>query len=525
MKEFGKPTDINISGKKVLRHANNVASLAGQQWVVWAPTGRPYPPRPKGVIIASHHTPFSEEGTGLAASSQDVATMPSEGETNLIDLDTICIPPAVGLQYSNETTEGDQATGSSFSATLLDTPLAGGDPTSVAVIAKLPEGDSDEPQGEDEAPLFASRSVDPQPLADVPVSTVPSLGDHKVDPDAPLVDVQGHSACESDSHPLIEIHNTGSELFCGPVPALMSSYNATSVQVKIDAETYGFLKNELEPELMAELTSNAQSHDLESSFGLHPFGGDGVSAGDQEYIPRGGDTGGKDENLPPGKIDFIDANLTPDEVLQEFHKLKETSGGLLDPEKMEPFLSYFGELSSRELERLESLKPKPKSSSKGGVRKKRMMAIRFPGQSASLPPHPLEEQYRKRMEAINRRLPEAPDLDNLSDSASDDEGGFPKLFNREEAVRMMLEKGLPKIFSSDEDEASSTMKESTGMLASDVQPQPLSGSVVSASDLPRPLITASPSTVAGVLASGMSDVFEWPDLMEKSEYSFQSSET
>ena len=542
-KEFGKPTDITISKKNLLSHAKSVASVTGQQWVVWAPTGRPYPPRPKKGISGSlhHRTAFSESGTEWAASSKptsgegeiNLIDFDSEGETNLIDLDTVCMPPTVDSQNAAETTEGAKAAATSFSATLLDTPLSCRDPTSVPIIAQSVEGDSDEPRGEDEVPLVASRSVDPQPLAELPVAVVPALGDLKVDADASLGDddIQGHSGSGSHPRPPIDDHHKGSsELSYASVPALISASEATVAPIKeipIVASTYGFLQKELEPELMAELTSNAHSHEVQSTFGLQPLG-DETRSGAQEFISKGReDVVGKDENLSPGKIDFIEANLTPDEVLQEFQKLKETSGGLLDPEKMEPFLSYFGELSSRELKRLES--EKPKKTSKGAMRKKRM-AIRFPGQSSgSLPPHPLDEQYRKSMEAINRRLPEAPDLDNLSDSNSDDEGGFPKLFNREEAVRMMLEKGLPKLFSSDEDEgSSSTLKESTEVLVSDVLPQPLSGSVVDASDLPRPLVTAGsealPPTVSSTLGSGM-EVSEWPDLMGKSEFNFQANET
>ena len=553
-KEFGKPTDINISKKKLLNHANSVASLTGQQWVVWAPTGRPYPPRPKRDVHDSHRVPFSEGGGELAASSKDVAHLPapseeeinlidfdsegetnlidldivpSAGETNLIDLDTVCMPPAVGSPHATEMTEGSQAAGSSFTATLLDTPLTGKDPTSVAIVAQpVVEGDSVEPQGEGEVPLVASRSVDPRPLAELPVAVIPALGDLRVDADASLGEMQGHVGSGSLPQPPAKDHRMGSELSCAPVPALISASESTAAreETPIVASAYEFLQKELEPELMAELTSNALGHEVESLLDVQPLGEE-LSSVDQESVPEGGEgTVGKDGNPPPEKIDFIEANLTPDEVLQEFHKLKDTSGGLLDPEKMEPFLSYFGELSSRELERLES--EKPKRASKGAMRKKRM-AIRFPGQSASLPPHPLEEQYRKSMEAINRRLPEAPNLDNLSDSNSDDEGGFPKLFNREEAVRMMLEKGLPKLFSSDEDEASSTIKESTEVVVPDVQPQPLSGSVVSESDVPRPLVATGsemlPSIVSGMLDSGM-EVSEWPNVMEKSEFNSQANE-
>ena len=108
--------------------------------------------------------------------------------------------------------------------------------------------------------------------------------------------------------------------------------------------------------------------------------------------------------------------MSPDQVLQELYRVKDSAGGVLNPTSMEPFLSYFGELSSRELERLESQEARlakplsPAPTSRGMQRKKRMMAIRFPGQE----PEPLDPELQRALDSI--QLPE------IRSDSSEDEG-------------------------------------------------------------------------------------------------------
>jgi hypothetical protein len=106
---------------------------------------------------------------------------------------------------------------------------------------------------------------------------------------------------------------------------------------------------------------------------------------------------------------------------------------------MDPFLSYFGELSSRELERLESQEakrvPKPLSPTptKGMLRKKRMMAIRFPGQESEVDP-----ELQKTLDSL-----QLPEVD--SDSSGDE--GDPSVpvqpLSRSELIEELMNRGDP----------------------------------------------------------------------------------
>ena len=188
----------------------------------------------------------------------------------------------------------------------------------------------------------------------------------------------------------------------------------------------------------------------------------------------------------PGEIDL---SRNPEEVLEEMRSLKEVSGGILTPEQMEPYLNFFGELSSRELDRLEALekgedkKSSPdgtrqsatnsrsstssgtsgggtSGSSVGGTKQKRQMAIRFPGpqQSSSLYSSSsssmdatYREQEQRSMQYLRDNLPAVPNLIPLSDSDSDSDGDCPVPLSRRDYIRTLLEKGLPKVFSTEEE--------------------------------------------------------------------------
>ena len=149
-------------------------------------------------------------------------------------------------------------------------------------------------------------------------------------------------------------------------------------------------------------------------------GGPGSGSGEvpvPPQLPAGGEGG----QSPP---DYLQSGLSPQQVLGEMQLLKERSGGVLRPEQMEPFLDYFGELSSRELDRIESLegegKPKNGSNKKGGGsgggggRAKRNMAIRFPSQ----------QQQSSSSQAVptgeSRKEPSGTEVDLSGSSTSDD---------------------------------------------------------------------------------------------------------
>lgn len=130
-----------------------------------------------------------------------------------------------------------------------------------------------------------------------------------------------------------------------------------------------------------------------------------------------------------GAVDFLQSGLDPDQVLDQMQKLKEVSGGILTLDQMDPFLDYFGEISSRELDRIEALEEKSnlKKKSSGGSgevrKKKRSMAIRFPSQSKA-PPHSYEELPAMSCSDMNIPVDKLPltDFDGPSNSFRTDGG-------------------------------------------------------------------------------------------------------
>ena len=272
-------------------------------------------------------------------------------------------------------------------------------------------------------------------------------------------------------------------------------------QQAIDSSPYGFL----DPDLIAQLTPpnvsqmSVFSVDLPGGVpaalilpteAIPPHALERILAGTtsetKAQAQKGTEMKEVDGIMIPGEIDL---SRNPEEVLEEMRSLKEVSGGILTPEQMEPYLNFFGELSSRELDRLEALekgedkKSSPEGtrqsatnsrstssgtssgggggtsgSSVGGTKQKRQMAIRFPGpqQSSSLYSSSSSsmdatywEQEQRSMQYLRDNLPAVPNLIPLSDSDSD--GDCPVPLSRRDYIRTLLEKGLPKVFSTEEE--------------------------------------------------------------------------
>ena len=235
-----------------------------------------------------------------------------------------------------------------------------------------------------------------------------------------------------------------------------------------DCSPYGFLRKE--PKLLAELTLKEEDTDnaistaealerlLEAGRAAHatlpdlPPPPPVQSSQKKSFSPEMTPKMAPSDKKP---VDYLEAGMTPDEVLQEMYKVKDSGGGILKPSSMEPFLDYFGELSSRELERLESHQPKPQRSTtspaqKGKLRNKRMIAIRFPGQTQDPFPDTTDPTLRKKPEAIQRKLPEVPESSDSSDSDT-----CPHPVTRAELLKQLMDK---KYFSSDEEEENGSEK-------------------------------------------------------------------
>ena len=136
--------------------------------------------------------------------------------------------------------------------------------------------------------------------------------------------------------------------------------------------------------------------------------------------------------------DFLQMGLNPMEVMGELQSLKEQSGGSLRPDQMEPFLDYFGEMSSRELERMEAREGKPPSKpKKGGAGSRVNMAIRFPSQSQPAKTSGSGIQYPSYEVTVPpEKLPVADFT--MSDSSDDDDDAIPVPLDSEEYIRRVL---------------------------------------------------------------------------------------
>ena len=419
---FGIQTHINIANllerKKIIQTAPHVVNvISNNKWMVWASTGRPYPSRGKKT---SPSLASSKESTTL-----EVGTTSAEDDKEVINQEAAL---AKGNAYSDAK------------------PPA----TSQPKLQQRVHIQSESDQGTSAYDMVSAGPSEPD--KDVKTVKMVALSEKvstaSVDKDIPL---SGYT----DVSPTMP-------LTTGLSPPLHKKDLGD-----VSAETYGFLEKTLEPELMAELRASGELHKereqtLRELLNTRPLSDKAIQLlihfakpmNEIDLEADNSDSGGEQgaqakENQPQEPIDYLQSGMTPDQVLEEMRKLKEHSGGYLSPEKMEPFLTYFGELSSRELDRIESLEEAEKNKQKtGAAKKKRVMAIRFPGKSPAISPHsdndPYKEQRLYSAELLKDKLPKAPDFENVSDS-SDSDGSCPRPLEREEYIQTLLKRGIPSI--------------------------------------------------------------------------------
>ena len=411
---FGIQTHINIADlverNKIIQAAPSVVNVIGNnKWLVWAPTGRPYPSRGRKT---SPLLRGSKEDTSL---NLEAANTASDDKTPTSSDDCKEVVNERAMTKGSVSVGEDTTRPSTFQLQTL--PFLTQSVVSASADQRTVSADG--------VSSSTSLTVTHADVEDSPSSGIKS----SVDP----VETDGHK----------------------------------SDQGEVNAETYGFLEKALEPELMAELRASGEQHQqreqtISELLNTRPLSEQAIQllihfakpmseidleANDSDSVDDQEVQASPDQPVEP--IDYLQTGMTPDQVLEEMRKLKEHSGGYLSPEKMEPFLTYFGELSSRELDRLESLeeaeKPKPK---KGAAKKKRVMAIRFPGKSPAPPPDgdddPYKEQRLYSAELLKDKLPAAPDFENMSDS-SDSDGECPRPLEREEYIQTLLKRGIPSL--------------------------------------------------------------------------------
>ena len=391
---FGPPPDTQGKdwlGTKLIQYAPHVVNITGQRWVIWAPAGRPYPSRHHSKLSLSPPTGFVSCGQHMAAgssSSQVVHEMKQVEGQSVGDL--------VGMEEGMGGWESGKAP---------------------VITTSSPQAPSQR---------YTTHTTQSSPPSEV------SSTSHSTPPQPPLP-------------PLFTdlIRLTPDQEWSSPTPTTASSNlpgREKEEVVEYDDSPYGFL--ERDPDLLVRLTVTGEDEEtaLSTEEQLQRL----IDAGNLMDRPLDPDV--LVPNLPPpllpsslppssptqpGKTspdppsgraaeedatDYLKAGMSPDQVLQELYRVKDSAGGVLNPTSMEPFLSYFGELSSRELERLESQEARlakplsPAPTSRGMQRKKRMMAIRFPGQE----PEPLDPELQRALDSI--QLPE------IRSDSSEDEG-------------------------------------------------------------------------------------------------------
>ena len=528
---FGIQSHINIAGllerNKLIRVAPHVVNVIGNnKWLVWSPTGRPYPNR----------------------ATKNDSVQSKESTTQVFDLDAGGNESAkVGITDKCEASADEHSTNTHTD----DIAVAKDSEHPVASQLKPHPLLSEPSTSPDDSKMRSTAHCETTKSSESSVSML--VGDTRVNTNKSIPTTDDTEIYTHFVDSNVDLHTGSAD---GP-----SQTNGDSGEVT--AETYGFLEETLEPELMAELRASGEQHQqreqtLSELLNSRPISEHAIQlllhfakpmdeidldddnsddadepekqvADEPERSPAAELEKHAEIDQPNEPVDYLASGMSPDQVLEEMRKLKERSGGYLSPDKMEPFLTYFGELSSRELDRLESLEEaaKPKLK-KGAAKKKRVMAIRFPDKSPAPPPpsddDPYKEQRLYSTELLKDKLPAAPDFENMSDS-SDSDGSCPRPLEREEYIQTLLQRGIPSL--TDEEVLRATQlvsanKADNNHSASDWS-SPNAGNGMEADDLPEPLLSTSK---AGRIAAHRlfgnaqfmdtsvtdSEANEWPDL-------------
>ena len=131
---------------------------------------------------------------------------------------------------------------------------------------------------------------------------------------------------------------------------------------------------------------------------------------------------GKMSKLAGSAHDF--SNKTPEAVLEMMRAELKVEDGGNKISKMGPYLQYFGELSEKELDRVEGSKPKPVPRI---PRQKPGLAIRFPGPPTAIPrqrssvPKPLSEFQRLVEETERERKRKPEDMNEKEEEEKEEE--------------------------------------------------------------------------------------------------------
>ena len=397
---FGGPP-LDTHGKdwlntKLIHYAPHVVNITGHKWVVWAPAGRPYPTRKKS----------EKSGDKVSASSSSL----SPGSPQVV---------------STEATEGWVVADHRDTEELRS--VSGKAAVSVRDLAQIEEAETMPPQPSKDS----SESAEILAMEEGGGTKTPKLSTQP----SPLLPLS-NSQTVSPPQPTGNKSSPDPSAVSPSPPAIPSKTPDKDRGVPYDESPYGFL--ERDTELLAQMdvkeadsvpsTADALQRLIAAGRTDHDdFGIPRLSPPIPPPLPTNQSRSSKSPLVDDGDTDYLKAGLHPEEVLQELYRVKDSGGGVINPASMEPFLSYFGELSSRELERLESQETtnkatlttapaavKTTSPTPTKLRNKRMMAIRFPGQGPD--PNDIDLDLQRTLESLK-----LPDVPNSSDEEEEEE--------------------------------------------------------------------------------------------------------
>ena len=545
---FGIQTHISISDllerNKIIRVAPHVVNVTGNcKWLVWAATGRPYPNRDRKTSVLPMNTCVAEVSEACVETTNKHSTNAMVG-ADVTEDDS----PPVASQLKPHPIFSEPAPsplGSKQNSTAdSDEPKSTETSTAVSVTQVNVENTVSNIDDSAANTNFIESSVDP-PSTTSTTTTSASPSQHSIT----MASISQPSTTTTLANPP-QYSITTTTMASPPQTSTTTATLASPSQTKgessgevavgeVTAETYGFLEETLEPELMAELRASGEQHQqreqtLGELLSTQPLSEQAIQLllhfakpmSDIDLEESDGDSVEEPEKQVESDqpVDYLASGMSPDQVLEEMRSLKERSGGYLSPDKMEPFLTYFGELSSRELDRINTLEEKEKAKSKKeATKKKRVMAIRFPDKSPAptVPPSdedPYEEQRLYSAELLKDKLPAVPDFENMSDSSDDDA----RPLEREEYIQTLLQRGVPSL--TDEEIMRVTQMGKSSVSIDWPSLDMDSGMGTDISDLPKPLLSTSEAERAAAHQlfdrepfvmdrnSAESKADEWPDL-------------
>jgi len=472
--EFGKAESeeiaILLQKGRLPRYGMNVANYSSLKWAVWAPNAYPVPTH-RQVTKKSPVPKLSLGGQGQTfRKTLDFDAIQREASNVIDSIDSLRDPEmiitALPSNLPGLSTENTSGACSSRKETLPGTFQTKQESGSAAQTSNIDLSGSNVPHLSSEItgstnsfdqkpwldPEFDARSTTVPSLSNIcepPRSSLPQIVDDKDQSDTDALNYAesgmlavAYNFIKDDPDLLARLSGKPE----GTMAAILDTSSMSEEDVKTVTEALNIqrLQDISKPSSLDDNPSGDASRKTEEGHAIS-----GVSV----PLPLESTIGGISHETagpPPlgtGPVDFFEQGLAPDQVLDQLWKLKKDSGGSIKLDQMTPFLDYFGEVSSRELDRIDKLEaqanPQKKTGNGESRKKKRNMAIRFPSQSkATVPPPSLymgKELSLSDFSIPVGKLPEA-NFDDLSSDESDEEEAIVKPFNREEFIRKTLGK-------------------------------------------------------------------------------------